>query len=206
MTTLLLIRHAETDAVGHLLSGWQPGWHLNARGKQQAEDLGRKLAHTPLRAVYSSPLERAVETALPIANSHGLSIEQNRDLGELGLGEWEGLLLDDLQGREDWRLFNASREHASPPGGESVREAQQRMLDCLARLVRRHPDEQIAAVSHGDPLRGVICHLLGKSLDYMLEFEIEPASVSRVEVKGEEWVVRTINQTGELHDEFISIG
>jgi broad specificity phosphatase PhoE len=156
--------------------------------------------------VYSSPLERAVETALPIANSHGLEIERDRELGELGLGEWEGLLLDDLQGREDWRLFNASREHARPPGGESVREAQKRMLECLTRLVRQHPDEHIAAVSHGDPLRGVICHLLGKSLDYMLEFEIEPASVSRVEVEGEEWVVRTINQTGELHDEFISVG
>src|SRR5437016_2189088 len=107
MTTLLLIRHGETDAVGKSIMGWLPGWHLNATGKAQVQSLAQRLARVRIQAIYSSPLERAVETAEPIANSHQLESVRLQDLGELQMGAWEGKTLQELDQREDWRLFNA---------------------------------------------------------------------------------------------------
>src|SRR5437764_2130754 len=96
MTTFLLIRHGETDAVGKSLMGWRPGLHLNTRGKGQAEELAKTLCELPIRAVYTSPLERAIETAEPLARRHGLSPIPLPDLGEMHLGEWEGLSMTEL--------------------------------------------------------------------------------------------------------------
>lgn len=210
MTTLLLIRHAETDAVGKLLSGWLPGWHLNAKGKQQAQELARKLASVPLRAVYTSPLERAVETAMPVAASHDLVPVPLPELGELYAGEWEGRTFQELANQEEWRRFNVSREDTCPPGGESMRELQQRMLRQFRRLSARHEGERIAIVSHADPLRAALVAMLGQSLDFMLRFEIEPASVSVIEVSQPDehpgqWHVSSINQTGGLINELSSV-
>src|SRR5437764_14516738 len=109
MTTFLLIRHGETDAVGKSLMGWMPGWHLNNRGKQQTEKLAERLARLPIRAVYTSPLERAVETAELIAVKHGLAPEPVQDLGEVHMGEWEGLSMRELERRQDWKMFNTLR-------------------------------------------------------------------------------------------------
>src|SRR5689334_11122571 len=143
MTTILLIRHGETDANGKLLAGWTPGWHLNARGRQQAERLAELLAKAPLEAVYTSPLERAIETAEPIARSRGLAPLVLDDLGEMRVGEWEGKTFAELDGREEWQRFNRQRSSVRPPGGESMMETQLRMLGQLECLTGRHRDRQI---------------------------------------------------------------
>src|SRR5688572_27882304 len=128
MTTFLLIRHGETDAIGKSLMGWAPGWRLNNRGKAQAEQLALRLSRLPIRAVYTSPLERAVETAEPIASSHGLTPHVVDDFGEMRFGEWEGLTFEELDRREDWRQFNTVRSRMRAPGGEMMIETQTRMV------------------------------------------------------------------------------
>ena len=182
MTTLLLVRHAETDAVGKSVSGWVPGWHLNAQGRQQAAELASALERLPIRAVYTSPLERAAETAEAVARKLGLGPEPCEELGELRFGEWEGLSIEELDRREDWRSFNTYRSGVRPPGGESMLEVQARMMRWLGCAVKRHADEMIAAVSHGDPLRAVVSYCLGAPLDLVHRFEIMPASVSVLEM------------------------
>ena len=89
MTTFLLIRHGETDAVGKSIMGWRPGWHLNANGRRQVERLAEKLARVPIRAIYTSPLERAVETAAAVAKPHGIAPRLHPDLGEFHAGAKE---------------------------------------------------------------------------------------------------------------------
>src|SRR5689334_4860408 len=103
MTTILLIRHGHTDAIGSVMAGWAPGWHLTPSGRRQAEKLADRLADVKIRAVYTSPLERAIETAEPIAKKHGLDLRQVQGLGELRLGDWQGIAMSDLDQREDWR-------------------------------------------------------------------------------------------------------
>jgi probable phosphoglycerate mutase len=156
------------------------------------------VANVKLRAIYTSPLERAIETAEPIARKHGLQPQRVEALGEIRVGEWEGLAIADLDRREDFRRFNTFRSGVRPPGGEMMIEAQVRMVQELDRLRLRHPDETVAVVSHGDPLRAVIAHFLGTSLDSVLRMEVSPASLSVIQVH--EWGARVmcVNQTEEV--------
>lgn len=180
------------------MAGWTPGVHLTPQGRGQAERLTARLARLPIRKVYSSPLERAVETAGPIARAHNLAPEPLEDLGELHLGAWEGATFEDLNEQDAWRRFNSYRSGTRPPGGELMIEAQTRMVRRLDCLRARHAGELVAAVSHADPLRAAIAFYLGAPLDMMLRFEIHPASVSVVELGDDSCKVLCLNETGDV--------
>src|SRR3954452_18283038 len=102
MTTILLIRHGENNMVGKRLAGRLPDVHLNDRGKQQAQQLAEALCKAPLKAIYSSPLERAVETAEPLAAELGLPVQIAPGLIELGYGDWQGKTLKQLSRLKLW--------------------------------------------------------------------------------------------------------
>ncbi len=198
MTTFLLMRHGETDAVGKSIMGWKPGWRLNPRGRDQAQRLAEAVSVYPIAAIYTSPLERAVETAEFIAARHGLRPEPVEDLGEVRVGEWEGQLIADLDRREDWRRYNTFRSGERPPGGELMIETQTRIVRALACFRSKHAEQTVAVVSHGDPLRAAVAHFLGIPLDLMLRFEIATASLSVVEVGGWGPRVLCVNRTEEV--------
>src|SRR5687767_1544713 len=87
-TRFLLIRHATTDTVGKRLAGRLPGVSLNEAGRAQAQQLAARLAGLPVAAIYSSPLERAVETARPLAQGLQLETAVCEAFLELDFGEW----------------------------------------------------------------------------------------------------------------------
>jgi len=199
MTTFLLMRHGETDAIGKLVMGWNPGWHLNANGRSQAERLAGRLAKRPIRAIYTSSLERAVETAEIVGRPHRLSPCPDAEFGEVRFGEWEGMKLEDLPKSERFRHYNAFRSVVRPPGGgETMIEVQARMVRGLERLMNAHPDETVGVVSHGDPLRSVLAYFLGTPLDLLLRFEISPASLSVLEVEESGARVLCMNLTEDI--------
>jgi probable phosphoglycerate mutase len=150
-----------------------------------------------LQAIYTSPLERARETAEAIARPNALTVEPLDDLGEVRLGRWEGRAIADLDRDEEWRRYNAFRSGVRIPGGELMIETQARMVRVLMGLVERHRDQLVAIVSHADPLRCAIAHFLGIPLDLLLRFEISPAGVSVLEIGP--WAPRLLylNHTGE---------
>lgn len=188
MTIFLLIRHGETDAVGKSIMGWAPGWHLNRNGQRQVEALTARLAKAPIRAIYTSPLERAVETAEAVAHPHGIELRRDDAFGEFRMGDWEGREIAKLDERDDWRRFNSFRAGSRAPNGELMLETQTRMVRRLQALVDGHPGETVAVVSHADPLRALIAYYLGMPLDLMQRLEISPASVSVLEVS--DWHAR----------------
>ena len=190
MTTFLLVRHGETDAVGKSIMGWRPGWHLNAAGRAEVRVLAERLRKLPVRVVYTSPLERAIETAAEIARPHGLEPQPIAEFGEFHAGEWEGKTFAELADRDDWRSFNQFRSGTRAPGGELMIETQARMVRLLESLSKLHADEMAAVVSHGDPLRSVVAYYLGIPLDLMLRFEIQPASVSVLQLA--DWGARVL--------------
>jgi probable phosphomutase (TIGR03848 family) len=198
MTILLLIRHADTDAIGNVLAGWTMGWHLNERGKQQAARLAGKLASLPLAAVYTSPLERAIETAEAIAQIHGIDPRQVEDLGEVRVGEWEGKSFAELDTHPDWVAYNTMRGGVRPPGGELMIECQMRMVRQVERLTQEHPDDTIAIVSHGDPIRSLITYFLGIPIDLFQRFEISPGSLSIAQLTDAGPYVLCVNRTEEF--------
>jgi probable phosphoglycerate mutase len=180
MTTFLLIRHAHCDPVGHAIAGRALGVHLNGRGKAEAATLGARLAGLPIGAVYSSPLERAVQTATAVAERLGLRVETAPGLNEVDFGEWTGRTLAELDQTAEWKSFNSFRSGTRIPGGESMTEVLARALAELGRLDRAHAGsrELVAVVSHGDVLRAVIAHYLGIPTDLFQRIELSPASVS----------------------------
>jgi probable phosphoglycerate mutase len=178
MTTFLLIRHAATDQVDAVLTGRSEGVHLNREGRAQALALADRLSGFQISALYSSPLERARETAEPIASRLNLEVQLCEEAGEIRFGDWSGRTFEDLNGEKLWRQFNSLRSLTRPPGGELMLEVQARMICLLNRLCDLHLRETVAVVTHGDVIRGTIAHYAGIHLDMAERFEISLASIS----------------------------
>jgi probable phosphomutase (TIGR03848 family) len=181
MTTILLIRHGMTDDVARALSGTAAHGHLNQTGRAQADAIARQLARLPVAAVVSSPLERARETAEPIAAQHDLTVEIVPALGEFEFGDWTGRTITRLESDDEWRRFNRARSLTRPPAGELMLEVQSRAMAALLQLSERFPDQTIAAISHGDVIRSVLLYLLGMPLDFVHRLEVAPARISIVQ-------------------------
>jgi broad specificity phosphatase PhoE len=195
MTTVLLIRHASCEHVGRRIAGRAPGVHLDARGTADARILADRLCTLPVAAVYSSPLERALETAGPVAAARQLPVRVAPGLHELDFGEWTGLDFEELERDPRWRAFNVHRADTQIPGGEWMRDAVGRGLGELRRFEEAHPDGIVAAVSHGDLIRGLLIHFLGMSLDDYWKVEVDPASVSIVRLRDGIGRVAAVNWT-----------
>lgn len=177
-TTLLLIRHALNDWVGERLAGWTPDVHLNDKGRAQAESLAQRLTGRPIVAVYSSPLERAIETAQAIAAPHRQEIQVREGVGEVQYGEWTGKSLKELSKEDAWRVVQFYPSGARFPGGEAIREMQARAVAELDAIVATHPSRMVVVVSHADVIKAALAHYVGLHLDLFQRLVISPASIS----------------------------
>jgi len=198
MTKFLLIRHATTDTVGKRLSGRAAGVHLNEMGKTQALTLAQRLTNTSIAAIYSSPLERAIETAAPIATTHQLETIVCNDFLEIDFGAWTNCSFEELQHQKQFQLFNSFRSATRIPSGELMLEAQARIVAGMQQLCIQHPNETVAIVSHADLIKAAITYYAGIHLDLFQRIEISPASVSIVEVYEETARIMLVNGIGEL--------
>jgi probable phosphomutase (TIGR03848 family) len=195
MTGIILIRHALTDSAGKRLTGRLPGVHLNEIGLKQAQFLSINLRNEPISAIYSSPLERAVETAKPIAEALGLELTISEYFTEIDFGEWTNQAIDELRNNQSFRNFNLFRSSARIPGGELMAEAQLRMVRGIEEICRNNPDQIVAVVSHAGMIKSMIAYYAGISLDMMDRIEISPASVSIVEIYDQTARIIKVNQT-----------
>ena len=198
MSTLALIRHAAHDDLGHRIVGRAPGVHLSPEGVRQATALAGQLGDDLIGALYSSPLERAIETAVPIAERLALDLAVAEELNELDFGSWTGRELAELDRIEAWRQFNRFRSSARIPGGETMVEVQARFLRLVERLCADHAGGTVALVSHGDVIRAALAHYLGVHLDLLLRIEISPASLSVVRLSP--WGARVLLVNGGVGD------
>ncbi|MBB5692570.1 histidine phosphatase family protein [Muricoccus pecuniae] len=179
-TTFLLIRHAAHDRVGSTLCGRMPGVTLGEEGRRQSAALAARLEREGIAALHTSPMERARETAAPVAARLGIEARVNEGVMEIDFGAWTGRSFASLDGDPDWARWNEERATARTPGGESMAEAQSRALAELERLRARHAGETVAVVTHGDVIKAVLAHHLGLRLNGIHRFEIAPASISAV--------------------------
>src|SRR5438132_8629786 len=146
-TLVLLVRHGQTPTTGKVLPGQAPGLHLAEEGQRQANVVAARIDKLPkVAAVYASQLERARETALPIARHHGLAVRIDRDLADGDVGEWTGQKLRHLARKPEWQIVQRHPSGFRFPGGESFPAMQTRVAAALARIVERHPGPLAAAV------------------------------------------------------------
>jgi len=158
-----------------------PGILLNAAGEAEAQRLAERFAHQRIAAVYSSPLERAVQTASPIAAALGVEIETSGDINELDLGDWTGAAFGELSEKQDWQWWNVARGQHRPPGGETMIEVQVRISRWLEAARRRYPQGSVIAVSHGDVIKAALAFVLGLSLDHHDRLDVDPGSISTIQ-------------------------
>ncbi len=196
MIRILLIRHGSTDLLGRVLYGRMPGVNLNQEGMGQAEAIARALTrHYQLDAIISSPLERALETAKPLAAAQGRAIVIDEGITEIDFGGWVGKSFDELNELSRWRDFNRQRSIRWPPDGESMMEVQARAWRAIERAIEEYePGATIAMVTHGDVVRCLLVLALGMAIDHIHRIEIAPGSVSEMQVGEHDPLVRRVNQ------------
>jgi probable phosphoglycerate mutase len=199
-TTLVLVRHAVTAQTGPLLSGRAPGIDLSEKGVDQAQAVAARLAVLPVRAVYTSPIERTRQTAEHIAAHHGLEVRELPGVIEADYGEWTGGTIAELAKTDLWRTVQIVPSRARFPGGESISEMQSRMVTALEEVITAHPGELIVVVSHADPIKAAIAHFSGVHLDLFQRVIVSPASVTVFELGPFGAALVKCNDTGSLDE------
>lgn len=200
MGTIILVRHGENNwSKQNKLAGWIPGVHLNEEGHKQATAVAQRLAALPIKAVYSSPVTRCLETAGYIADTHRLAVLQVEEVGEVNYGQWEGKKIKKLAKKPLWWAVQHAPSRARFPGGESLLEVQFRAVQALEELAAQHDKDLIVVVSHADVIRLVLAHYLGVHIDLFQRLVIAPAAVSVVNLSPQGMVrVTRINDDGPL--------
>lgn len=199
MPTLLLIRHGENDCVGRKLAGRTPGVHLNQKGQQQAEALVKVLAGVPIKAIYSSPMERAIETAQPLTASLGQEVRVRPGLIELDYGTFQGRTFKQLARTRLWKEVHANPQAVCFVNGESFVGAQQRVVAEMEAIAALHAEEDfVACFTHGDVIRLTVAHYLQMPLNAFQRLSIHTTSITVVVRNQERVTVPHINQVSMI--------
>ena len=197
MPLLLLIRHGENEYVKTgKMAGRLPGVHLNEKGQKQAQALGEALREVPIKAIYVSPLERAMETAAPIAESHKLVIQQEPELMDTLVGKWQGKSLAVLRLTKAWKVVQSAPSRFRFPEGETFLECQMRIVNVLERIIQKHnkPQDIVAVVYHADPIKLSVAHFMGMPLDHFQRLGCDTGSLSAVHASETGAMLIKVNQ------------
>jgi probable phosphoglycerate mutase len=183
VTRLVLVRHALHDWIGRGVAGRMPGVALNAKGREQAEALAAALPLDAVDALYSSPQQRAQETAAFIARRLKLDVRAAPEFDEIDFGEWTGRTFAELDaGAPGWSDWVDRRGSARAPGGEAFAQVRDRVVEGARRLQREHASGTVLVVTHGDPVKALIATHLSMPLDELESFDVACASLSVIEL------------------------
>jgi broad specificity phosphatase PhoE len=179
LAIFLLIRHGENDFVGKRLAGQLPGVHLNEKGRQQAALIASTLSRAPIKAIYSSPLERALETAQPLADVLKLPVSIQPGLIEINFGRWQGKTVKQMHRLKLWKVAQETPRLMRFPEGESFLEAQQRLYETIEAIRANHEDQDlVACFSHSDAISLIVTYYLGLPVDNFHRVGIGTASMT----------------------------
>ena len=196
-TLVLLVRHGTTPTTGKILPGRARGLHLAESGKERARRAAERIAELgSIAAIYSSPLERARETAAPIAGALRKPVRIERGLLECDFGDWTGQSLRRLMKKPEWTTVQRAPSMFRFPDGESFVEMQTRMADAVDRIRRRHAGKTVVCVSHADPIKALVAHATGTPLDLFQRIVISTCSVTAIMYTDSSPIVLTVNSTG----------
>ncbi len=194
---LLLVRHGETDFNRDRRVQGMIDNPLNDAGRAQALRAAQSLAGRNVRAIYSSGLLRARDTAGAIAVSLGLEVQIEDDLRELHQGDLDGMTGEEMRARYP-DILNAWATDAAGvrlPGGESMQDCQDRVWAVVERLRERHPDDAIVAVSHNLAILSLVCRALGLYLSHFRRLRLENAAISEIRFQGSRVTLARFNDT-----------
>lgn len=200
LTRVYLIRHAETTWNTERRYQGTLDSPLSEIGREQSRRTRDALRGIPLKAVYSSPLARARESADAIAQAHALSVVTVDGLSEIRVGEWEGLTVAEIEARyaEAVRDWYNTPHLARIPGGETIEELRARAVASMSEIVARHEGDTIAIVAHGGVNKAIMLTALEAPLSSYWRLRQHNACINILEYEGERVRVLVINETSHL--------
>jgi len=199
-TTVLLVRHGQTESN---ITGFFMGWSsedLSDLGYAQAQRLSSRLASLPIASVYTSPLKRAYNTALILAKPHNLEPKVLDDLIEIRLGDWQGLHRDEISQKwpELWQQSRIDPSEVTLPNGESFQQVTDRAVRAFEMIVADNQDKQAVMVTHEVVIRVLVAHVLGTPNSIYRRFEVGNASLSIIRVSDGKARLVTLNDSSHL--------
>ncbi len=205
MAYILLVRHAENNYTRqHRLAGRLTDVHLNQPGLEQSKALANTLANLPLKAIYSSPLERALETAQPLAEQKNLEIVPLPGLIEIDYGDWQGCSLKELYRTKMWKAFQQSPEWMCFPNGETLLQAQTRMIETIWTIAHQHEQKDwVVCVSHADPIKLALAYFLNMPLGTYQRLTIGLVSITTLYLDPPEARLISANYDPSLFDRLL---
>ena len=196
-TLIILVRHGQTPTTGKILPGRATGLHLAYSGIAQAAGAAERIAKLPrVDAIYSSPLERARETAAPIGKALKQRVLIDKGLLECDFGDWTGAELSALMKKPEWATVQRAPSTFTFPNGESFTDMQARIVSALDKIRAKHPGGVVVCVSHADPIKAAVAHAMGTHLDLFQRIVVSTCSISAVAYSSYGPVVLTVNSTG----------
>lgn len=187
MARFLLVRHGETLWNKTYKYQGQVDVPLNETGIKQAYCISERLKNIDIDFVYSSNLNRAINTAKIIAKPHGLKVIPTKEMRELSFGKWEGFTAKEIEEQwpgelERWRQDPFKRK---PPGGENLEELFFRTSNFLKKVANKHPEKRIVIVTHAGTIRAILAVLLNLKVEMFWKFKISNASLTIIKYDGE---------------------
>ncbi|MBM3721693.1 MAG: fructose-2,6-bisphosphatase [Actinobacteria bacterium] len=182
MATIYLLRHAESSANNAgILAGRLPSISLSRAGKVQSRAIVKTLKDLEITHIYSSPIQRCLETIEPFAKSSNSKVTSAPNFIEMDYGDWSGRKLSALRREKLWKSIQKRPSTVRFPNGESFQEMQARIQKGLNDLARKHKKGRVLIVSHGDPIKVVIASALGMNLDDFQKIVVDPASLTIID-------------------------
>jgi broad specificity phosphatase PhoE len=185
MTGLILIRHGRTHWNDQKRIQGREDVPLTNRGRLDMKRLAAALSPRESVAVYSSPVERAYESAKVLADDRGYHVITAPALTEWDVGEWVGKTGSDLAGTTEWAHYMGNPSTFSPPGGEAISSLSCRVTSAIDFIVETHNNETVLIVTHGDCIRVAICHYIGLPLNDMHTLQIDLSSFTELNVEAQ---------------------
>lgn len=200
MTTIILIRHGETQWNREETFRGQADVPLNEKGLQQAESVAQATKQWKLAAVYSSPLSRAIETAKAVARLHGLEVQVEPRFIDLNYGEWEGLTVQQVEARypDLYAQWQKHPEQVSAPKGEGLAQVRARAVPALEVIVSQHPDQTVAVVAHRVVNKVLLCAILGLDDSHFWQIRQDTCALNIFHATPDGYVLRLLNDQCHL--------
>jgi broad specificity phosphatase PhoE len=197
MTTVFLVRHGRTGWNKEQIFRGHKDVPLDEVGREEARLVGERLKGEGITAVFSSPLSRAKETAEAVARSHNVEVQIVEGLNDLNFGEWEGLSRKEVQKQypDLYKQWQGAPHKVMFPGGEGLDSVRSRAMEAVEDIIRQHPQEVVALVSHRVVLKVLICALLGLDNSHFWNIAQDTTALNCFDHRDGTWICNFLNDT-----------